>query len=646
MKTMPAVRSQWTVQVARSLGCVIVFVSLWATASAGSILVDDFNDGDDDGWTRTDSNDGQPWGPGIFDASSAAYQLMTTGVVPSDAPGRGFLASFWDESSDPIYSNGFVRAKVQVNTLRGVGAILFRYSGDLTSGFDGYAFVGLAGSGFVFNRIESTSLSRVVEVPGEIMGVGEEWWMEGGAVGDQISMKVWRVGEPEPTVPQLTLTDSSFTDGVFGVDANMEFGDPTAGIVNTIFDNVFFTPIPEPSSLLLALSGVLLLLRRRTHRSETTVNGGRILRAARHESAEWISHGLNWGVKELRSYVVLTLLAFATLCVNISHAVDFEWAHIGNPGNPPDDTGWGAVDHHYHISKHEVTNLQYTEFLNAVDPTGRDPLALYNSFMSSDANGGINFNENASEGFKYEVKSGRATNPVTYVSFLDAMRFVNWLENGQGVGNTESGVYSINDGTTEHRDVQASYFLPSTSEWYKAAFHKNDGITANYWAYPTSSDEHIYSDDPNRLNTPDNTNVANVFFLDDPLDDGFHDGFAVTGSFERDDTQNYLTDVGAYSLASSPYGTFDQAGNVWEWLEAINPRSAVAAREIRGGGWYTLSLDSGYTARRRQIFLDPVEEHPNLGFRVASVPEPTTLALASIAAAAVTMLSRRRKGHQ
>ena len=38
-----------------------------------------------------------------------------------------------------------------------------------------------------------------------------------------------------------------------------------------------------------------------------------------------------------------------------------------------DNGTFGAVDYVYRISKHEVTNAQYTEFLNAVDPTGANP---------------------------------------------------------------------------------------------------------------------------------------------------------------------------------------------------------------------------------------------------------------------------------
>ena len=29
--------------------------------------------------------------------------------------------------------------------------------------------------------------------------------------------------------------------------------------------------------------------------------------------------------------------------------------------------------------------------------------------------------------------------------------------------------------------------LPTEDEWYKAAYHKNDGVTGNYYLYPTSS---------------------------------------------------------------------------------------------------------------------------------------------------------------
>ena len=38
--------------------------------------------------------------------------------------------------------------------------------------------------------------------------------------------------------------------------------------------------------------------------------------------------------------------------------------------------------------------------------------------------------------------------------------------------------------------------------------------------------------------------------------------------------------VGSYALAGSFYGTFRQAGNIWEWNEAI-----IAGRGLQGGSW-------------------------------------------------------------
>ncbi len=185
------------------------------------------------------------------------------------------------------------------------------------------------------------------------------------------------------------------------------------------------------------------------------------------------------------------------LCSATAHAqVTFDWATVGNPENAPDqDYGFGqfgTVADVYRISKHEVTNDQYTEFLNAVDPMGTNPNSVYSSSMGSNARGGIAFNAGAASGAKYSTKTNMGNKPVNYVSFFDSMRFTNWLENGQPTGGsgTESGVYTIGNGVNETRAPGATFFIPSEDEWYKAAYYQpaaQGGDTDNYWLYPTAS---------------------------------------------------------------------------------------------------------------------------------------------------------------
>ena len=44
----------------------------------------------------------------------------------------------------------------------------------------------------------------------------------------------------------------------------------------------------------------------------------------------------------------------------------------------------------------------------------------------------------------------------------------------------------VDGGSNPYRHKSAFYFLPSADEWFKAAYHQNDGVTANYWDYPTA----------------------------------------------------------------------------------------------------------------------------------------------------------------
>ena len=121
--------------------------------------------------------------------------------------------------------------------------------------------------------------------------------------------------------------------------------------------------------------------------------------------------------------------------------VDVEMVSIGQPGNPADSTGFGAVPYEYKLGKYEITIVQYIAFLNAVAST--DPYTLYNPAMTTDLHvAGVTRSGEAGS-YRYTViDSGR--HPISYVSWFDAAHYCNWLHNGGAVGSdTELGAYPL-----------------------------------------------------------------------------------------------------------------------------------------------------------------------------------------------------------
>ncbi len=81
-----------------------------------------------------------------------------------------------------------------------------------------------------------------------------------------------------------------------------------------------------------------------------------------------------------------------------------------------------------------------------------------------------------------------------------------------------------------------------------------------------------------------------------------------------------LTDAGAYGLSDSPYGTYDQGGNVWEWNEADRGRLDTGASGAGAGTSVPATLAASY-----RNYNGAPSEGNDVGFRVASlVPEPGT----------------------
>jgi sulfatase modifying factor 1 len=345
---------------------------------------------------------------------------------------------------------------------------------------------------------------------------------------------------------------------------------------------------------------------------------------------------------------ILALTVVLLSCTDATWAITIDTVPVGNVGNSNDSaTGYGGVGYTYRIGKFEVTVGQYTAFLNAVAQT--DTYALYNPSMATNLSiAGIS-RSGASGSFSYSV-IGSANKPITYVSWGDAARFANWLHNGQPTGlqvasTTERGAYTLDGATTNaalnavSRNTGAQWFITSENEWYKAAYHQpasQGGDFDNYWAYPTRTNSQPYSAQPPGSGAPTPSNTAN-FFNNDGIANGYNDGSAVTGSPTYNSSQNYLNDAGAYVFSASPYGTFDQGGNVFEWNEALIDGSF---RGVRGGS-YANNPEKLLSSNRFDNRTSPADESSLAGFRVATVPEPSSLLLAAIATVGLLLRKRR-----
>ena len=313
------------------------------------------------------------------------------------------------------------------------------------------------------------------------------------------------------------------------------------------------------------------------------------------------------------------LLLGALLLPFPGSAVTIDWVTVGDPGNAADTASnclnsapnCGSVGYSYSISKYELTNAQYAEFLNA--KAASDPYALYDPNMGYDNV----ITQSGSDGsYSYAVTAGHETKPVGYITFFDALRFSNWLNNGQGSGDTETGAYTLlggtpvpSNGATVTRNGGAITVLPSENEWYKAAYYSPGGV---YFDNPAGSDT-----PPTCVFPPTATpNTANC-----PVFGPNHGP----------------TDVGAYTGSASPYGTFDQAANAAEWNETIGPDGRGAR-----GGCYDCSggqdASSPYSA-------DPSITYTDTGFRVAMVPEPEWTGLLAVTGLLGLAASRRRRSN-
>ena len=282
---------------------------------------------------------------------------------------------------------------------------------------------------------------------------------------------------------------------------------------------------------------------------------------------------------------------------------EIEFVEIGDPGNAPDTSGdpnpAGSVDYVYRIGKYEISR---------------------ETIERANAEGGLELTS------RFVPGRTRPAMPATEVSWNEAARFTNWLNTSQGSPEaykfaTKPGEVGYNpnenillweppdagyDVDNRFRNSQAKYFLPSVNEWYKAAYFDPDanGGVGEYWDFPTGSDHA-----PREVASGTDAETAVIFSAEGPAD---------------------ITQAGGLS----PYGVMGLGGNVWEWAETefdLTNHDSSSVRDVRGG-FFSSSEELSASNRVCAEILSvgcayPTHATPLVGFRVASIPEPSSLQL-------------------
>lgn len=258
-----------------------------------------------------------------------------------------------------------------------------------------------------------------------------------------------------------------------------------------------------------------------------------------------------------------------------------------------------------------MTASQYAAFLNAVAKS--DPYGLYQEHLARTDYGSGIVQSGSSGGYTYTVDPAFVDRPVNYVSFWNACRFANWMQNGEPTGDegpatTETGVYDLTNPTaiannTVTRRAGTTWAIANDNEWYKAAYY--NAATASYYLYPTSSNSQPGTD------------------LTDASGNNANYDASYPGSSPPIDPPYSTTIVGQFKNSPSPYGTFDQGGNVEEWTEEIiDNADGVSNRRISGG-----ANDRGYADLTPEVshWFPPETAAAVVGFRLVELPKAGSL---------------------
>ena len=340
-------------------------------------------------------------------------------------------------------------------------------------------------------------------------------------------------------------------------------------------------------------------------------------------------------IRPHRLAILAGLLAAApTLAQTIPPDYGHDFVTIGAPGNrgvlPSEAPIWpfdrwgtfGSVDYEFRITRTEVTNTQYLEFIDT-----------YTKIDGFAAGPGILGSGLFADGFDPQgnpiirILPGAAQAPAN-PSWAYAARYANWLHNDKGteLEDFETGAYDTStfgvDPDTGKRTDQlerspgSKFFIPNLDEWTKAAHYDPDRYgegQEGYWYYPGGSDDPLVSGMPGEPGAETGAGQTPPDFIFFP--------------------------VGSYPQTSEPWGLLDTSGGAREWTETVLPHQLDdRLRVIRGSG--TLTLGGAIADDPIDTVTSALEN--NYGFRVGSVVPSPAGGLVFIVGFCTVLSPRRR----
>lgn len=229
--------------------------------------------------------------------------------------------------------------------------------------------------------------------------------------------------------------------------------------------------------------------------------------------------------------------------------------------NSPDTNGLGSVPYEYFMSEFPVSNSEYCEFLNSFYKK-----SIFNFSSVRCINQGIYF-DNSLTGLKFLVRKGYENRPVVHVSYHDALRYINWINDN-----------SYTDEKVLHTgEINSEYWLPSHNEWYKAAYFDGAG---GFYDFPLQT---------NKVDISANINAY---------------------SFNSNYILGSICNNGLFNLNKSTFDIKDMAGNVYEFIRDDHENDFCT---ILGGSWNRNHMNSHKSNHR---FLNKNVYNDYTGFRI------------------------------